>query len=512
MKQGRTEVLDSGMPFLPYPAQRIVLKRELYAELMRPCARFVNPYLGRVRREARIARVLGQMDETLGNELILSSGTPVNWQLLLSYLHDQQLTESSYFGFSAVSTDLPHLSSVRLQSHADLTKSDGRAPRQGGFASTGSTEESMSRVVGELLERYALSRYHQKDLYRASYREASRRRKNPLDILKLNGFLPWQTERFPQRARSIDAPLAWVSGERYADGARTLLPAQLVFWNYQNPSGEMILAESNSNGCAGHFTREEAVLAGVLELIQRDGFFIHWLNGIAPRQIDPSTIVDPEVRELLLKLRRYQIEYYLLNTTTDVGVPSCTCVLIDRLAGEPTVAIGASAGFSLREILSQSIGEALSILRGVESTPGIPLKSPYTPFIDPKITRTERLAMWRGTEAIDRIAFFLRGERQSFEAFMGESIWYDTPEKQLAYIQKRFCALGDGYEMYVYESSDPVLARVGFHAVRVIVPKLFSLYLRESIPTLGAARLKDVPDRLGYERGAELTPWPHPFP
>jgi len=497
------------MPFVPF-SRALRPESEVLDEILRPCSRFKPPLSWEERMDARIAQ-LGSKMSSRKDAVLFTDGTPLNWSLLVRYLHAQGVTDSTRFSFPSIRNDVPKTFSVKLSPRGDTADTDGRAVDRHGFGSTSSPEESMSRAVGELLERYSLSVYRRGSLYRASFDEA-RTKCNVLDIYALNEFLPWQKEKFPAYVRVGNRPITWVSGRELLSGAETLIPAQLAYWNYTFESDEMILAQPDTNGGAGHFTRDEAVLAALLELIQRDGFLIYWLNSLSPKVLDVSTIVDAEIKDFLHYLRRYRMEYYFLNITTDLGVPACACVLVDAAGEEPIITVGGGSGFSFKELIFQSAGEALAIHASVSSRVARVLPDMYEPFTDPKMGRDGRLSLWRGHKMLERFRFFISGARQSFEGFMGDAVWCDTPTKQLAYILDRFRARGAGYEAYVFEATHPVLKTLGYTAVKAVVPRLMHLYLNEHMATLAAPRLHDVPQKLGYMPAETLNPLPHPFP
>jgi ribosomal protein S12 methylthiotransferase accessory factor len=506
------EVIDMRQRMEPFASLALKRRSDVIDEIARPCSRFRSILTGEQRRDIALSRLAERFDFSARDAFLFTNGVPLNWQLLLDYLNENGVTDSKQFQFSPFATDAPKVHSVYLEPHADASDTDGSSADRHGFGSTDSIEESMSRAIGELLERYCLTVYRRADLYTASYSETKKRHKAALDIFKLNDFLPWQKEKYPRFVRTEDRPVAWVEGTELLSGTRTLIPAQLVYWNYAYQPGEMVLAQPTTNGGAGHFSRNEAVLAGLLEAIQRDGFLIYWLNGLSPKRIDPSTIIDAEVIDFLRYLRRYRLEYHFLNTTTDIGVPSCACVLVDASGGEPVIAVGGSAGFSFKELIMQSAREALAVYAQTSTMHASTLPAGYEPFTDLRMSRRERLALWMGAEMYGRFKFFINGPLQSFEGFMGEMAWQSTPDMRLSYVLVRFRELGPGYEAYAYEVEHPVLQKLGYHAVKTVVPRLMHLYLRESMATLAAPRLKDVPAKLGYAPAQTLTPWPHPFP
>ncbi len=503
--------------FEPFPHSTLREAQEVLAELQRPCGRFKNPLSWEEKLRLRAEQAMDFLKEGERPLLVVGSGVPANWQALVDYLYKQGITGSPRFSFTGAFFDGPKVPSASLAPKEHIIgESDGRKVLRKGFGSASSIEESMSRAVGELLERYFLARYKSSALTRASYQELVGQGERALNISELNDFLSWQKERFPRFERSDTQPLFWVKGRELSGEQEIYLPAQLAFWSYLFPpkSGEPILAQSTTSGCGGHFTKEEAILAALLEAIQRDGFLIYWLNSLSPSLIDPLTFVDKdqEMKDFLAYLQRYGFEYYFLNTTTDVGVPTCTCVLINRGGNEPVITVGAASGFSRRELLFQSAGEALIINSYVMARGPHVLSKRYAPFTNTALGRDQRLRAWRGDKMYERFKFLISGEMQTFESFAGDALWITSPHARLSYVLERLKALGKGYDVYYYEAHDKVLETLGYHAVRVIVPRLMNLYLTENMPTLAAPRLKSVPEKLGYAPAQTFNPWPHPFP
>ena len=112
----------------------------------------------------------------------------------------------------------------------------------------------------------------------------------------------------------------------------------------------------------------------------------------------------------------------------------------------------------------------------------------------------------------ERFAFFLAGSSQSPKDFIGDAETYTSANAQLEHILGTLREMGPGYEPYAYEVRNDVLSTLGYHVVRVIVPQLVPLYLKENMATLDARRLREAPGRLGYTPASSLNPWPHPFP
>lgn len=508
----REEHSDTHSAYTPFPSYSVRTRAEALEEIARPCGEFKSPLSTEEKMRSFIFEKIAHLDILPGEHTLIANGTPLNWQCLLQYLQQNGILVRPDFIFNRQAHDRPKLFNAQLALQQDVDLSDGKLSADAAFGASLSKEEALSKTVGEALERFFLSKYKRDDLKHASYRQIKRSRKHTLDINTLNGFLPWQKELRTQLSCTEDSELYWVVGEEYPSGKKIYLPAQLVFWNYKHDE-EKMLARITTSGCAGHFTKEQAVLAGLLENIQRDGFLVYWLNNLAPRVLDISTVHDPEVDAFMEYLKRYRMEVIFLNTTTDIGVPTVTCVAIDRASeGGPIISLGAAAGFDIPNLLIHSAIEAVIVNAYAANNDTCELKKDYLPFRDASITRRERLTMWKGPEMEKRIRPFLSGEKQSVQEFIGTANEVKKPKEQLEYVMRRFEKLGRGYEVYVYEVRSPILKALGYHVVRTIVPQLLPLYLLEHTAPLDSRRLREVPEKLGYKAASEPNPWPHPFP
>ncbi len=510
MHAGERKVRYKHAPF----AETILRTREeAERELETPCGRFSMPKKVEERLGAFITERVRDIDPLSKGQLFAGSAIPLNWQRLLQHLHASGIIRDTTFHYPHTTSDRPKLLNLGLFLNKTSRPTDGHTRGYGAYGTGDTLEEAMSKTIGEALERYFFSVYKRETLLKSSYRSLAESKTPALDIGALNGFLPFQKDSNAHRTADENSELSWVEARTYPSGKKILVPAQLVYWNFQHesPAGvltEHMLARSTTSGCAGHFTREEAVHSALLELIERDGFLIHWLNRISPPRLDVSKIADPRLVDLLAYLKRYRFEAQFLNTTTDIGVPSITCVLTDTSSeNDPSIAVGASAGFDLPQMLIHAATEAILVSTYASLQPSYALEEPYVPFMDASIDRTKRLTLWRGTKMRDAFAFFLSGRKQDAAAMMR-----DVPDDPHAFVLDQLARMGTGYEVLVCDAVDPVLTDLGYHVVRTIVPQLVPLYLVESTALLDSRRLREVPGALGYTAARDYNPLPHPFP
>ncbi len=507
------EKVGFDQQYLSFPPYTYRTKEQALSEVSRPCGRFLSPLTLEERIGLFTSSSFGNLDMLSNATYVLASGMPLNWLVILRYLHQKGVITEPRCTFIRRRTDLPMLHGLGLNSPWNPAQTDGVETTIAAFASSPTFEGSISRVVGEILERHILTRYSHSSFTRASYRELTQRGYTAVPVPKLNSFLPFQEALNPRFVRSEDTPLYWVEGTAI-DGAPVHIPAQLVFWNYNHTldTDAGILQESNTNGAAGHFTKDEAILAGLLETIERDGFLMYWLNGLSPRVISVAEIEDEEIQSFLANLARYGVEAYFLDTTSDIGIPSCVCVIVDSRGEEPMLVVGGGAGFDLKSTILRSGYEALNIFQFTDMDTRVTIPAAYEPFVQSSMGHRERIALWRGQDMLNRFAFFLAGRGVSARDFIAGGMGLSSSSEQLAYVLQQLNRLGDGYEVYVYEAENPVLRTLGYHVVKTIVPALLPLYLKENMATLNAPRLRSVPEKIGFQAATALNPLPHPFP
>ncbi len=402
-----------------------------------------------------------------------------------------------------------------LSHHLRATDTDGHLPPPFGRGTSADAGEALSKAFGEFFERFGLAVFRRAELIFGAVPDLERAGYRCLDPRRLAGFSPAQMEWFPRRRFEPDALLGWVTGRSVTSERPALLPAQLVFWNYCGACAEPpepFLRERNTNGAAGFFSLEGAILAGAYELIQRDGFLIHWLNGHPPPRLDVDGLGDGVLEPLLAEARAAGLEVVFLDTTSDLGIPSCVCVTRSRDPALPRAVYGGGAGFDAAAALRQALVESLGVRRWAErQAPAFTLPRPYTPFRTPGIDPVTRVALW-SAHTFAEGDIFLTGERCGGRDFVERARRFATPAAELAALADLLRGRGPDYELLYYRSPHPILAVVGYEAVRVIIPALVPLYLREENAPLGAPRLVEVPGRLGFSASEAPPGTPHPFP
>lgn len=133
---------------------------------------------------------------------------------------------------------------------------------------------------------------------------------------------------------SPDLPLLWIEAEDLLGSGAAWMPFELVSANYTLPlpSGSGCF-QANTNGLASGNHRLEAVSHGLCEVVERDATTLwkHQSSGTREtRVLDPASVDDPVCRGVLEQLDAADVRIRIWETTTDFGIASIICLLVER--------------------------------------------------------------------------------------------------------------------------------------------------------------------------------------
>ncbi|MFC1836569.1 TOMM precursor leader peptide-binding protein [Thermodesulfobacteriota bacterium] len=111
-----------------------------------------------------------------------------------------------------------------------------------------------------------------------------------------------------------------------------LVPAAFCYYGYPKDE-EKMFCTADSNGNAAGNCIEEAVLQGLLELIERDAVALWWYNMLTVPEVDLETMNDPAIAQFVEGFSALGRKVWVLDITSDLGVP-VFAALSSMLEGE----------------------------------------------------------------------------------------------------------------------------------------------------------------------------------
>ncbi len=374
--------------------------------------------------------------------------------------------------------------------------------------------QAVSKVVGECLERAPLLYFRMADFVRGSARSLRASGRRILEPAEICVFSAAQRERRPELRFDDDSVFRWTGCTSLITSEEALLPAQLVYWNYPVAWGDVpepMLREGSSHGAGGFFSVEGAILSGALECVQRDGFFLHWMRGVAPPRIDVSTIRRPATLALVEHARGVGLEPMFFDITTELGIPVCLCILRRADDKLPHVTMGGSCRLDGESALHDALLEAASVHHVVaRDTTRIRVPDDWDPLTDPTFYAHKRIGFWANPENARHLDFFLQGKTTSVSELCHGVVASKDARENLAFVVD--VLRRNRMDAWYTEARHAALDELGYASVRVVIPALIPLYYQERNAPLGLQRLYDAPF---FEQKVMSLPTrrcPHPFP
>ncbi|MFA7319794.1 MAG: YcaO-like family protein [Parcubacteria group bacterium] len=348
-----------------------------------------------------------------------------------------------------------------------------------------------------------------------------------LDIFKLAGFSEEQKRLDPRLSFNEKTVFGWISATSlsgHPSKEKIFCPAQLVNSHYfkknvidGKTSKEPILRRCITTGVATSGILEEAIVKGILEVIERDAYIIAYLNKISPLVIDFEhlSFQDTDLEKVFKMFRRYHLEAYLLKLPTDFSVPVVSAIILDKSGQGPAFVIGNSAKLDLKSAILGALTEALSIRLSLRRDWETKKVSPL-PELE-KFGQYDRMIYWARPENSARLDFMIRGEKVKIDLSATGNFFDNAQEiKDRKYFQRKLEELvGElqkkSYKACYVELSNKAVQKLGLHCVQVVIPELQPIHLEERFPCFGGKRLQEVPKLLGYAPAEKINQEPHPF-
>jgi len=134
------------------------------------------------------------------------------------------------------------------------------------------------------------------------------------------------------------------------------VPAQQVFLDYAASTGEKLLLDADSTGCAAATTLAGAYQRGLLECIERDAV-ASWWYGRQSRAHFPLSLLDTVAPRISWWLSRRSRTTMLIDLTSEVRVPCVAAVSSDGKG--LNVAVGSAAALSTSDAVLSAVLEML---------------------------------------------------------------------------------------------------------------------------------------------------------
>src|SRR5581483_3987796 len=166
---------------------------------------------------------------------------------------------------------------------------------------------------------------------------------------------------FPFRPFTRESRVRWTRGFALSDGAERWLPSQLVYLPIVSPGAdEELIGYATSSGVACAPTPEEAILAALFELVERDAFMLIWRNRLSLPRLDWSD----DARIASLDGRYFAptgLRYSAVDLSVFFGIPAAVGVVHGNPGELGALGVGAGCGPTVEVAWRKALAEAFAV-------------------------------------------------------------------------------------------------------------------------------------------------------
>jgi len=169
---------------------------------------------------------------------------------------------------------------------------------------------------------------------------------------------------FPTRSSVVsDASLlAWEEMVNINNGEEKLVPSDLIWMIPRLKNQPLMHLQMGSNGLASGASLEDAILSGLYEIIERDGWTLsrHLIDayGIMPKRT-PLEDLPTDIQALVDTLEECKLKLHIFDATTDYNVPVFNAVILDTTGNCAGTFSGWGANLDAGSALLRAITEAI---------------------------------------------------------------------------------------------------------------------------------------------------------
>jgi ribosomal protein S12 methylthiotransferase accessory factor len=365
-------------------------------------------------------------------------------------------------------------------------------------------DQSIVGAIGEAVERYSAAYTPNSDIVHKSYIEIAGDAVNPEDLI-LYDQEQQSGVGFGYFSPASDQRIGWIEGWSLTRERPVFVPAFCVYQPYTSTTGELPVVQQITTGLACGATPEEAILAGMCEVLERDATMLLWLQSRkTPRANNRSDLPD-DVAQVFKKFGKNARYVSLLDATHDTGIPAYVAMWDGPLAGRNGAVFAScakpfqsSAAIGALTELAQCLMWVDSLIAGETSIP-----HPLTG----KFEKIEHHVAWPFRPDTRQYWDFASGSsREALFSSNAQNRSKDVLDDIERCVERVAAA---GLETIAVDVTSPDIREVGLHVWRIIIPHAQPLFFGTGMHRISSRALRNYyPERAS----PSINIHPHPFP
>jgi ribosomal protein S12 methylthiotransferase accessory factor len=403
--------------------------------------------------------------------------------------------------------------SLPIMYQATLSNFDYRVapPEERLAAGKGLTDDAAMRAAfGEAIEHYCAAQVDEHKTRLAKWSELDVKSISPPEFV-LYSDTQYEREGFTHHRWKEDDEVTWSPVRELPEDHEVLAPTSLVYLTSSMTRAEDRLTFSTSNGLAAGPNLKFAILNGLYELIERDGFLINWMNKLPAPEVEFSD-EGGLAQNIKGHYEANGTTLRVFNVSSELPAYVMMCIALDTTGEGPAAMVGLGCNLDPRVALLKSIFEICQMHPGeAQRFRKEPPEEKLTRYED-VLTLFDHSAYLMVPERLHEFDFLLKnGRRQSIADLPNLS--EGNVEADLSGCVNSLRAAGCRVAYAELTTSD--IAPFNVHVVRTIATGLQPMHFGFGEERLGGSRLFEVPQRLGLAEGIrtekDLNNCPHPL-
>jgi ribosomal protein S12 methylthiotransferase accessory factor len=392
--------------------------------------------------------------------------------------------------------------------HFDFRRGDESTRTGSGKGAT--EEQALASAIGEAVERYCSAQPDPNAIVVSSAAELGPSIICPPECV-LYSERQYAQANLPYRRFDEQAPIGWVRGRMLPDNTEVFVPAHFAFFQYAGEQPHEYFCPQTSSGAAAGSDLDSAILHGLCELIERDGFLINWLNRLPAPRVDISGL-GGVTRYVYGHYARQDIQLHVFNLTTDIPAHVMMCIAIDESLRGPFAVVGLGCHLDPIQAVTKAVLEVCQV------RPGETVKYRQNPpqgrlhsYADVR-TLHDHSAFFSMAHNRHELSFLFESPRVQHVSDLADLSTGDVHadlERCVEYLRAVGCRVA------FVETTTPDIGGLKIRVVSTFATGLQPMHFGFGQARLGGHRLYEVPCKLGYRAAPTsedaLNPCPHPL-
>ncbi len=230
-----------------------------------------------------------------------------------------------------------------------------------------------------------------------------------------------------------------------------------------------IRKEQISTGAAlGKIGEDRALKSGLMETLERDSVMLAWHSKKVRKIID----LPKKIEGIIDYFKRYQLYPYILDVTTELGIPSILTLTLDYSGIGDAVNVGSKSDLNYESAIEGALFESIQCRRSSR-------------LVEEKSKRQENQV----NSLEDRFIYWMPKERIKDVRHLIENVeqlkFSDLKQQNISNLEDAVRMLSNkGCSIFVSDITLPQIKEKGFEVLKVMIPELLPLYLDENAKAL----------------------------